>query len=212
MDTTDDWKVSTEPQLASNWLYLQYNTTTWLSYNISISSFPSQYPTIYMRNLFQGMNNSPAYELHITYACGIVVYLNGEEIYRDHLPYSSPISPFTLATYCQSRSISVIRNGIHLNSTTMVLAVEHHAVSNQTWELEGFSAWLTPLSAPLRTNHLDGDDEDGKLWMDGIFYQSIINRYLFQMLRSDRYHINLFLSEYYIYHHGFQLCHFSCGR
>ena len=103
-------------------------------------------PTIYLRHTFVGMANITAIDLHISYQCGVVVYLDGKEVFRDHLP-QTPITYTTYAMRCASHSSSIVLSGTYIVDSPIVIAAEYHFDSKQTHKLSDFNIWIQPLSS-----------------------------------------------------------------
>ncbi|KAK8816671.1 hypothetical protein WA538_000439 [Blastocystis sp. DL] len=71
----------------------------------------------YLKKTFSGANNIAAFEMGVSYRYGIVVYVNGHEVYRDNVE-EGPIYAFT--SYTQSYSSqdfhSFIRSAYHISA------------------------------------------------------------------------------------------------
>ena len=77
-----------------------------------------------LRQSFMGMDNLQVITLSLTYQCGIVVYLQGIEIYRDNV-LEGPIIESSSATGCfhTSRNHMITRNCKDCTYSTNVLAI-----------------------------------------------------------------------------------------
>ncbi|KAK8824718.1 hypothetical protein WA556_003868 [Blastocystis sp. ATCC 50177/Nand II] len=93
----------------------------------SLSGPPSCYGTQYFRKQFAGITDMAAYEARFNYRYGIVAYMNGVEIFRDHMPEGA-VTPGTGSTgaYDAYEYHGVIRPAGEAEGTNNVLAVELH--------------------------------------------------------------------------------------
>ena len=98
-------------------------TNNWGSYTGG-SSF-STGTRRYLKKTFSGANKIAAFEMSASYRHGIVVYVNGHEVYRDHVE-EGPIYAFTQFTqpYSSQDFHSFIRSAYHItNGSDNVVAV-----------------------------------------------------------------------------------------
>ena len=129
----------------SDWTSLSFDDSSWYKTTLPSSSIKSNRAQYY-RFQFSGIPSVAAYEIHFTYSCGIVLYLNSQEIFRDNLAAGSTTYS-TLATICFStvQSISLIRSGSQLSSGINVLGMEIHP---RVYQLNSFlsTVWLALYS------------------------------------------------------------------
>lgn len=101
--------------------------------------------TFFLRRRFNGMDNMAAYETQLYYQHGIVVYVNGMEVYRDNMP-SGPITPHTVPTnsYSFPSYHGVVRNGEEVVNDQSVFAVELRSPSPT---FLSFDCWMALYSS-----------------------------------------------------------------
>ena len=120
IDKGDAWMYS-DSISSSTWM--TDTTNNWGSYTGG-SSF-STGTRRYLKKTFSGANNIAAFEMSASYRHGIVVYVNGHEVYRDHVE-EGPIYAFTQFTqpYSSQDFHSFIRSAYHItNGSDNVVAV-----------------------------------------------------------------------------------------
>ena len=113
----------------STWTQYDFDDSSWSE--ITLGSVLISYSGAqYFRKKFSGSGILSAYEVQFRYRYGIVVYINGNEIYRDNLPQGS-ITSSTTATgeYSAYTYHSVIRPASEITSSTNIIAVELHFYS-----------------------------------------------------------------------------------
>ena len=146
IDKGDDWSYS-DSISSSTWM--TDTTDDWGSYTGG-SSF-STGTRRYLKKTFSGANNIAAFEMSASYRHGIVVYVNGHEVYRDNVA-EGPIYAFTSYTqYYSSQDFhSFIRSAYHItNGSDNVVAVMLLLPSEDTVT---FDAWLALYSpSPIYT-------------------------------------------------------------
>ena len=146
IDKGDAWTYS-DSISSSTWM--TDTTDDWGSYTGG-SSF-STGTRRYLKKTFSGANKIAAFEMSASYRHGIVVYVNGHEVYRDHVE-EGPIYAFT--SYTQSYSSqdfhSFIRSAYHItNGSDNVVAVMLLLPSGYQVT---FDAWLALYSpSPIYT-------------------------------------------------------------
>ena len=78
------WKMYTSASnIDPSWNTLNYSDGSWQTVTLGSASAVSG--TQYFRKTFMGLPNMAAYEVEMSYKFGIVAYVNGVEIYRDHM-------------------------------------------------------------------------------------------------------------------------------
>lgn len=103
-----------------------------------------------LRQSFMGMDNLQVITLSLTYQCGIVVYLQGIEIYRDNV-LEGPIIESSGATGCfhTSRNHMITRNCKDCTYSTNVLAIMLLAQKDSYFFLNTTEVWLAPRDTDI---------------------------------------------------------------
>ena len=125
---------------------LQFDDFSWKCYTPLTETITTSSPTVYIRHTFVGMMNITAIDLHVSYQCGIVVYLDGLEVFRDNLPQTA-ITHTTYAMNCAPHSSSIVLSGTLTPNSPVTVAVEYHFASEGTHKLSDFYLWIQPLSS-----------------------------------------------------------------
>ena len=139
IDKGEYWSYS-DSISSSTWMT---DTTYWGSYTGG-SSFTTG-TRRYLKKTFSGANNIAAFEMSASYRHGIVVYVNGHEVYRDNVE-EGPIYAFTQFTkpYSSQDFHSFIRSAYHItNGSDNVVAVMLLLPSEDPVT---FDAWLALYS------------------------------------------------------------------
>ena len=137
-----EWKVSTV--FDSDWTQYSFDDAAWSVLPSSVSVSETQY----LRKRFLGMTGMAAYEARIQYQYGIVVYVNGVEVFRDNLP-DGAITKETPASggYPTNTYHSFIRPGLEVASPDSIMAIELHFLQpTTTLQFNAFVALLTPTA------------------------------------------------------------------
>ena len=132
-DAPSNWYDNTAPM--QDWQYTNVGTP-----------IPCGTGTQYFRKQLWGLATS-AIEFRLTYQYGVVIYLNGVEIARDHMP-EGPITPTTPATgsYPSSGEHGFIRNAYDWGTVSNpAFCVEIHAPQDVVMNTIDFDAWVAPL-------------------------------------------------------------------
>ena len=106
----------------STWTSYSFNDNTWDDYNGN--DYVYKQGTVYVRQKFTGLSNMAAYELTFYQQYGLIIYINGNEIYRNNMPEGS----VTANTPCNGHyeflyHHSVIRNGLDIEGDECVVAM-----------------------------------------------------------------------------------------
>ena len=121
-----EWKMYVSAStIDPNWNSLGYDDHTWNS--LTLGSIPSSVSgTQYFRKTFTGLPNMAAYEVEMNYQYGIVAYVNGMEIFRDHMA-DGAVSPSTSSSggFNDYEYHGFIRPAKEVEASS-VLAVELH--------------------------------------------------------------------------------------
>ena len=154
------WKVfSSTTTIDSTWMNPSFSDGEWQDANLG-SFETSLTGTQYFRKHFTFISDMAAYQLQMNYRYGIITYLNGKEIFRDHMPEGVP-TPATLSdgSFPTTSFYGVIRPASEAVVGDNVLAVELHfpAVVSTFVDFDAFLALLAP-SVPGDSCFLYGDE------------------------------------------------------
>ncbi|OAO16460.1 Kelch domain protein [Blastocystis sp. ATCC 50177/Nand II] len=143
---TQEWKTfATTASIASDWNTVGFGDSNWTP--ATMGSAPAMTGTQYFRKTFAGIADMAAYEFDFNYRYGIIAYVNGVEIYRDHMaagavtPSSSSSGAFNAYEYH-----AVIRPASEVTVGNNVLAVELHFPSSGENAVE-FDAFVAALAS-----------------------------------------------------------------
>ena len=78
-----EWKMLATTSIAADWNTVNFSDGSWTSVTLGSASAVSG--TQYFRKTFTGLPNMAAYEVSMNYKFGIVAYVNGVEVFRDHM-------------------------------------------------------------------------------------------------------------------------------
>ena len=136
------FRVNDAPE---NWYANSVSSEGW-STTISGTLIPTSTGTQYFRIQLWG---SPiaGYEFAVLYQHGIVVYVNGAEVARDHMP-DGPVDSSTLATesYPSNMERYFMRNAYDWGGiSSPAFAVEIHPVAGVEMTSLEFEAWMAPM-------------------------------------------------------------------
>ena len=84
IETSSSWRSVARNQPSSDWIQASFDDTTWTYIDGDAQSYNSG--TIYVRKTFTGVQGMAAYELAYYLQYGIVIYVNGKEVFRDNMP------------------------------------------------------------------------------------------------------------------------------
>ena len=134
-----EWKLSSS---ADNcWKEVNYANASWTS--VSLGSTTQQVTgTQYLRRAFTGLNNMAAIQIALNYRFDIIVYINGQQVYRDNMP-EREVTSATAATggYSSYDYRGIYRSAAVASATQSVLAVELHFIESTSSAVE-FNAFL----------------------------------------------------------------------
>ena len=139
------WKLSSG-SAPDSWNSVSFSDSAWSDYTAGTSSTYSG--TQYFRYHFNGINEMAAYEAQFFYRYGLVAYINGVEIFRDHMP-SGEITSSTSSqgSYEEAGYHGVVRPGIEVSTTDSVMAVElHYESSSNQVNFDCFVAVYAPTT------------------------------------------------------------------
>ena len=117
---------STTSSIASDWFAINFSDSGWTPVTLGSVTTPAS-GTQYFRKQFASIAGMAAYEIQFNYRYGIIAYMNGNEIYRDHMPEGA-VTPSTGSTgaFTEYAYQGVIRPAAEAETTSNVLAVELH--------------------------------------------------------------------------------------
>ena len=151
---TQEWKTfASTSSIASDWTGLNFGDSNWTP--ATMGSAPAMSGTQYFRKTFTGIADMAAYEYDFNYRYGIIAYVNGVEIYRDHMaagavtPSSSSSGAFNAYEYH-----AVIRPSAEVTVGNNVLAVELHFPSSGENAVE-FDAFVAALASSIPVTETD---------------------------------------------------------
>ena len=151
---TQEWKtIASTSSIPSDWTSLNFGDSNWTP--ATMGSAPAMNGTQYFRKTFTGIANMAAYEYRFNYRYGIIAYLNGVEIYRDHMP-AGAVTPATTSsgTFNAYEYHAVIRPAFEVTVGNNLLAVELHFPSSGENEVE-FDAFVAALAPSTPTTETD---------------------------------------------------------
>ena len=141
------WKMfSSTSSIASDWFAVNFSDGNWQQ--VTLGSVTPATGTQYFRKQFAGITGMAAYEARFNYQYGVIAYMNGVEIFRDHMPEGA-VTAGTASTgaYDAYEYHGVIRPAGEAESTNNVLAVELHFMnpgSENAVEFDAFVASIAP--------------------------------------------------------------------
>ncbi|KAK8820269.1 hypothetical protein WA577_006335 [Blastocystis sp. JDR] len=142
------WKMfSSTSSIASDWFAVNFSDGNWQQVTLGSVTTPAT-GTQYFRKQFAGITGMAAYEARFNYRYGIIAYMNGVEIFRDHMGEGA-VTAGTGSTgaYDAYEYHGVIRPAGEAESTNNVLAVELHFAnpgSENAVEFDAFVASIAP--------------------------------------------------------------------
>ena len=91
----ETWKsLDSSSTIAADWFSPSFDDSTWSS--VTLGSILPVAGAVYFRKVFSGAPGLAAYELEMNYMYGIVAYVNGVEVFRDHMD-EGDVTPSTLS-------------------------------------------------------------------------------------------------------------------
>ena len=150
-----EWKMTaTSSSIASDWYAVNFGESGWSAVTLGSVTAPAT-GSQYFRKSFAGIANMAAYEVELNYKFGMILYVNGVEVFRDHMP-DGVVSPST-ASYGAYESYGyhgVIRPAAEIEAGNSVLAVELHFPAGTTSAAVDFNAYVAAVasSTPIVEN------------------------------------------------------------
>ena len=141
-----EWKMlATTSSVAADWNTVNFGESGWNA--VTLGSAPAASGTQYFRKTFTGLANMAAYEYDMNYRYGIVVYVNGVEVLRDHMA-DGAVSATTPSNggFTEYEFHGVIRPAGEVTTSNNVFAVELHFPSMGENAVE-FNAFVAALAS-----------------------------------------------------------------
>ena len=154
---TQQWKTfSSTSSIASDWFAVNFSDGNWQQ--VTLGSASPATGTQYFRKQFASLPNMAAYELEMNYRHGIIAYMNGKEIFRDHM-VEGAVTPATGSSgaFNNYEYHGVIRPAGEIEGSNNVLAIELHFPSAEENAVD-FDAYMALLASSI-------DDENNKCYM-----------------------------------------------
>ena len=124
-----EWKFANGA--GSGWTANNFDDSSWVGYTPggSITTTGTQY----FRKAFTGVTTSAAVEITVRYQQGILIHLNGNEVFRDNMA-TGEVSSSTTETgqYSSNDYRRVIARGNNLASSSVVAIEIHHLTTSVT--------------------------------------------------------------------------------
>ena len=145
-----EWKMlSATTDIASDWYAVAFDDSAWNAAtlgSVTTAATGSQY----FRKSFTSISGMAAYEVELNYRYGIVVYVNGAEVFRDHMAEGA-VTPATASTdaYEAYEYHGVIRPAGEIEGSSNVLAVELHFPADTTENAVDFDAYVALIASSL---------------------------------------------------------------
>ena len=151
----EEWKmIVAASTMDSNWYTVAFDESSWTAAtlgSVTTTATGSQY----FRKHFAGIPNMAAYEVELNYRYGIVMYINGVEVFRDHMA-DGAVTPTTASTdaYEAYEYHGVIRPAGEIEGSNNVLAVELHFPDPNMQNAVEFNAYVASIapSTPITEN------------------------------------------------------------
>ena len=147
------WKMFTSTSsIASDWFAVNFADSNWQQVTLG-SVTTAATGTQYFRKQFAGITNMAAYEARFNYRYGIIAYMNGVEIYRDHMAEGA-VTPSTTSTdaYDAYEYYGVIRPAGEAESANNVLAVELHFSNPGSENAVDFDAFVASIAPSMQSS------------------------------------------------------------
>ena len=150
-----EWKMTaTSGSIASDWYAVNFGESGWSAVTLGSVTTPAT-GSQYFRKSFAGIANMAAYEVELNYKFGMILYVNGVEVFRDHMA-DGVVSPSTasVGAYETYGYHGVIRPAAEIEAGNSVLAVELHFPAGTTSAAVDFNAYVAAVasSTPIVEN------------------------------------------------------------
>ena len=142
----------TKDTIDESWTALAFDDSTWEAM-VPATTSTQQIGSQYFRKQFVGVENMAAYEIRVNYRHGVIVYLNGKEIFRDHMPYMPRIptpSTASIGSYTSYDFHGLIRPAMEVStSSSNILALELHFPTPTDSNAVEFDAYVAAVASSL---------------------------------------------------------------
>ena len=147
------WKMYTSASSVDpNWNTLNFSDGSWQT--VTLGSVSSVSGTQYFRKTFTGIPNMAAYEVSMNYKFGIVAYVNGVEVFRDHIAEGAVTATTpSNGAFTEYEYHGMIRPAKEIEASS-VLAVELHFPTTGENAVE-FDAYVASLASSIPTTESD---------------------------------------------------------
>ena len=145
-----EWKMlATTSSVAADWNTVNFGESGWNA--VTLGSAPAATGTQYFRKTFTGIANMAAYEYDMNYRYGIVVYVNGVEVFRDHMADGEvTVTTPSNGGFTDYEYHGVIRPAGEVTTSNNVFAVELHFPSMEESYVK-FNAFVAALASTIAT-------------------------------------------------------------
>ncbi|KAK8803786.1 hypothetical protein WA158_001480 [Blastocystis sp. Blastoise] len=158
---SSSWKYYNKNLDGINWKDSTYDDTEWISYTAGhfppVSTMTRYYR--YTGILPSNLDEFVIYELGMYNKEGIIVYINGQEIYRQNINVSNPsfITPASiLDDYVVTRRMTSSFPSWMLTMTQVIISVEVHSHQSIIPLSDPFDFYFIPIYGPCNTRTQDG--------------------------------------------------------
>ena len=161
VEKEDEWRIKSGLLSGYGWRVIDYDDSSWTLSTLSSIQLMSR-TGIVLRRVFDGMKDLNVITISLTYKCGVIVFLQNHELYRDNLS-EGPVSEVTRATACYQSTVTrlITRSCKECSPNKNVLAIALFSLSGGSIYLNQTSIWLTPQgsmssdsSSALKTCHM----------------------------------------------------------
>ena len=149
---TQEWKLfSSSSSIAADWFAVNFSDADWQQ--VTLGSATPVTGTQYFRKQFAGITDMAAYEARFNYRYGIIAYMNGVEIFRDHMPEGA-VTPATGSSgaFDAYEYHGVIRPAAEIEGSNNVLAVELHFADGGSENAVEFDAFVASLAPSIQAS------------------------------------------------------------
>ena len=138
---TSLWHVCTECELTEDWTDLNFDDYQWSEmFTDGLAKLPLSSPAVYLRRRFilEDMNNYDLMRIQIRFVGGVIVYFNGNPVYRFNLDESPSASDYAFADHDGSSftQFSIPLRVMYAKDGENVLAVELHVAQGSSQPLD----------------------------------------------------------------------------
>ena len=148
----ETWRMlSSSSSIASDWTAVAFADASWQEVSSNTTTVSGSQ---YFRKHFASIANMAAYELQLNYRYGIVAYVNGVEVFRDHMPEGA-MTPATLSdgAFDAYGFYGTIRPAGEIEGADSVLAVSCTSPRRESTRWSStriWHCWPPPRPAPSR--------------------------------------------------------------